>query len=217
MFAGQQLPSQARRNVSFGVSALVHSAVVIMCCWRPEPVLIQPTLRAQGDHGASIVLYFAPSAQQQMLVAEPAKPKPARLYLPRRAKQPYNAKFTDQPGAPAHNVDAQVSSTAPGTKEGTDPVGFDSGADVRPAIETSLVDPPVLKSEIPSGVEGDVIVEVTIDEQGNVIATRLLKGLGHGIDEKVIATIRNNWHYRPATRDGVPIPSKYDARFHYRG
>ncbi len=87
---------------------------------------------------------------------------------------------------------------------------------MRPAIETTLLDPPVSRSEIPPGTEGDVVVEITIDEQGNVIEVRLLKGLGRGIDEKILATVRN-WHYRPATKDGVPIPSKNDHYWHFRG
>jgi protein TonB len=59
-----------------------------------------------------------------------------------------------------------------------------------------------------------VIVEITIDAQGIVVAERLLQGLGHGVDERVIAVLRD-WRYHPATRNGVPIPSKYDVHFHF--
>jgi TonB family protein len=217
MFAGQQPPSRGRRNTSFAVSVAIHLAAGLIWCWRPAPVIVKPSLTAHGNQGTTPIIYFAPAASQQMLVAEQAKPRPARLYLPVPVKPQYNSRITDQPNTTAQNADTDSSSAMPGSSHGSDPGSFATGADVRPAIETSLVDPPVARSEIPSGVEGDVIVEVTIDDHGNVIATRLLKGLGYGIDEKVVATIRNNWHYRPATRDGVPIPSKYDARFHYRG
>ena len=59
-----------------------------------------------------------------------------------------------------------------------------------------------------------MIVEISIDAQGIVVAERLLQGLGHGVDERVIAVLRD-WRYRPATRNGVPIPSKYDVHFHF--
>jgi protein TonB len=59
-----------------------------------------------------------------------------------------------------------------------------------------------------------VIVEISIDAQGIVVAERLLQGLGHGVDERVIAVLRD-WRYHPATRNGVPIPSKYDVHFHF--
>lgn len=208
--------SPGRRNSALAASALAHITFLAIWCWPPAPVLVRPTLRAQGNHGSTVVLYFAPPAPQQFLVAEPVKPRVARLYLPRAKKQQYNAKSTDLPDTPAHNVDAQVSATAPGTTEGTDPFGSSTGADVRPAIETTNLDPPISKSEIPAGVEGDVIVEITIDEQGNVIGTRLLKGIGYGIDEKILAFI-HNLHYRPATRDGVPIPSRNDHHWHFHG
>jgi len=57
---------------------------------------------------------------------------------------------------------------------------------------------------------------LTIDAQGNVVEEKLLQGLGNGIDDKVLAAVRD-WRFRPATRNGVAIPFKYDARFHFPG
>lgn len=216
MFAGQPPSSQGRRILTLTASVVAHISFLAVWCWPPAPVLVRPTLRAQGNHGTSVVLYFAPPAQQQFLVAEPAKPRVARLYAPRQKKQQFNAKSTDLPDTPAHNTDAQVSSTAPGTTQGTDPFGLSTGADVRPAIETTNLDPPISKSEIPAGVEGDVIVEITIDDQGNVVGERLLQGIGYGIDEKIMSFV-HNLHYRPATKDGVPIPSRNDHHWHFHG
>lgn len=216
MFAYPQAYNRGRKGMAMLVSTAAHVVVLAILSMRPEAILVQPTLRAEGDRGSSVVLYFAPQAAQQSLVAQPAKPRPARLYLPRPVKRQYNSVFTDQPGAQAHNTEPQVSTALPGTSAGTDPVGSDSGPDVRPAVEVTLVDPPVLRSDIPAGVDGDVVVEVSIDEQGNVTGTKLLKGLAHGVDEKVMATILK-WHYVPATRNGIPIPSKYDAHFRYHG
>jgi outer membrane biosynthesis protein TonB len=47
-----------------------------------------------------------------------------------------------------------------------------------------------------------------------VVEEKLLQGIGPGIDERVLAAVRD-WHFRPATRNGVAIPFKYDARFHF--
>ena len=62
-----------------------------------------------------------------------------------------------------------------------------SGHDIRPALPLVFPNPGILPWQVPSGVEGNVIVEVTIDEQGNVTETKVLQGLGHGIEEKVVA------------------------------
>ena len=75
-------------------------------------------------------------------------------------------------------------------------------------------DPAILPWQIPSGVEGTVIVEVTIDIQGKVTETKVLQALGHGIEEKVVAALRN-WRFHPAMMDGRAIPSQQDVYFHF--
>lgn len=215
MFAFLQRPSRSRLSLSLAGSVVVHSVVLWLLCLRPAPIFVKPVLIANGKRGESMVLYFTPPGNQQTLVAERSKHVTAKLYLPVKAKTKFNARITNQKDVQPQNPDP-VSAVSAGSPNSSDLYGSITGADVRPAIETTLLDPPVSRAEIPAGVEGDVVVEITIDEQGYVTSAKLLKGLGYGIDEKIMATVRN-WHYRPATRDGVPIPSKYDAHWHFRG
>jgi len=216
MFAHLQRADRSRWNLSLTGSVAAHFLVLVLLSLRPAPIFVKSSLTAHGNRGTSTILYFAKPGPQEVLVARQTRPKIASLYLPVPINREVNAKVTSEKNAKPQNSEV-ISATTSGSPYSSDLNGSDTGADVRPAIEISLVDPPVYKSEIPAGVEGDVIVEITIDEQGNVIGAKLLKGLGYGIDEKILATVRNNWHYRPATRDGVPIPSKYDARWHFRG
>jgi len=199
-------------------SSTVHGLVLValVLLLRVTPIFIKPLTLARGDQGTSPLIYFAPQGEQEVMVAKQSKPRPAQLTIPVPVKRQFNAKVTSEKEAKPQNAEI-VSATTSGSPEGTDLNGFAMGPGIKPAIETSLIDPPVSKADIPPGVEGDVVVEVTIDENGNVIGAKLLKGLGSGVDEKIIATVLNNWHYRPATKYGVPIPSKYDARWHFRG
>lgn len=215
MFDSSQRPSRARWNLSVIASVSIHGLVLWVLCLRPAPIFVKSSLIANGQRGSSTVLYFTPPSNQDTLVAERSRHAPARLYLPVKEKTRFNAKITNQKNVEPQNPEP-VSSVSAGSPNSSYLYGSTTGADVRPAIEITLLDPPISRSEIPPGVEGDVIVEITIDEQGYVTATKLLKGLGNGIDEKILATARN-WHYRPATRDGVPIPSKQDAHWHFRG
>lgn len=215
MFASSQQPGRQRQKLSLTGSVAVHAVVLWVICLRPAAIFVHPVLIAHGDRGASNVLYFAAAGNQQILAAPRSKHVSARLYLPVKKAIKANAKITDQKDVQPKNSDP-ISTASAGSPTSSDLWGATSGADVRPAIETTLLDPPVSKAEIPAGVEGDVIIEITIDDQGTVTGTKLLKSIGYGIDEKILATVRN-WHYRPATRDGVPIPSKYDARWHFRG
>ena len=83
-----------------------------------------------------------------------------------------------------------------------------------PRCRKSFPDPPVSRSDIPAGVQGDVIVEVTIDAEGNVVQNKLLQGIGYGIEQKVLSVLPR-WHFRPASKDGVTIASQHIVYFHY--
>ena len=69
-------------------------------------------------------------------------------------------------------------------------------------------------TSLPRDLQGDVVIEVTIDSQGNVVETKIVQSIGHGIDEKIEATLRR-WHYQPATLDGAPVASRHDVHFHF--
>jgi TonB family protein len=58
-------------------------------------------------------------------------------------------------------------------------------------------------SQLPSGTSGDVIVDVVIDKDGKIAKYTMMRGLGHGVDQTVLATIQQ-WTFQPATRNGIP-------------
>ena len=89
-----------------------------------------------------------------------------------------------------------------------------TGDEIVPALPQVFPDPAVSRADLPPGVQGDVTVEVTIDEQGNVIEFKLIRGIGYGIEDRVLATLRQ-WHFRPASKDGVTIASQHIVTFHY--
>jgi protein TonB len=82
-----------------------------------------------------------------------------------------------------------------------------------PALPLVFPDPVIYPWQL-ANVRGDVIVEVTIDTQGNVTETRVLQSLQNDIDEKVVATLKG-WRFKPATVDGVAISSRQDVHFHF--
>ncbi|MBV6440566.1 MAG: energy transducer TonB [Haliscomenobacteraceae bacterium CHB4] len=46
------------------------------------------------------------------------------------------------------------------------------------------------REAVEMGVEGTVVVDYDIDYQGNVTATRVLQGIGHGCDEEACRVVR---------------------------
>lgn len=57
-----------------------------------------------------------------------------------------------------------------------------------------------------ASVEGVVKLEITVDENGNVISVKVIKGLGFGLDEAAIAAAKQ-WTFAPATRCGKAVTS----------
>lgn len=89
-----------------------------------------------------------------------------------------------------------------------------TGHEVIPALPQVFPDPVVSRADLPPGVQGDVVVEVTIDEHGNVVELKLIRGIGYGIEDRVLATLRQ-WRFRPASKDGTTISSQHIVTFHY--
>jgi periplasmic protein TonB len=57
------------------------------------------------------------------------------------------------------------------------------------------------------GIEGEVKLRVSLDEAGKVHEIKLLKGLGHGLDQAAMNALRYKCRFKPAIgTDGKPAP-----------
>lgn len=77
------------------------------------------------------------------------------------------------------------------------------GADTEPGV-LDEVKPPYPPEALRNEIEGTVVLKVTIDEHGNVTDVKLLKGLGFGLDEASIASMRKR-KFKPATKGGEAV------------
>ncbi|HEX8338703.1 MAG TPA: energy transducer TonB [Pyrinomonadaceae bacterium] len=59
----------------------------------------------------------------------------------------------------------------------------------------------------------DALVEIGAD--GEVSDVRVVRWAGFGLDEEVVATVRR-MHFRPAERDGEPVPVRVLLRYNFR-
>jgi protein TonB len=112
--------------------------------------------------------------------------------------------------APSPNVPTPASAT-PDATTGSDSWGSGS---VQIALTTYSPSPTPDLSVLPHGVQGDVVVDVTIDPSGKVADLAVLHTLGYGIESSVIGTLKT-WTFRPATKDGTPIASVQELHFHF--
>ena len=182
--------SNAARLVSFAV----HGAIIFALFHRP-PIFVKPSLVAWGMRGRSDeIIYFARGEESPVTARKLLLPRTVKHRPPKPTPQPPDALRAGSPNGSLFH--------GPGV-----------GSEAQPALPLVFPDPVIYPWQL-ANLKGDVIVEVTIDMQGNVTDTHLLQGLKQDIDEKVVATLKG-WHFKPATVDGVAISSRQDVHFHF--
>lgn len=216
MFEELKPTDRSKWSTALLLSFAAHGVILLVLSYRGPASAVLPHEVALGTpYSSGSVVYLAPLGRERIHEdSEPlevAKLKPPKQDLSSRPK-------------PAERKREEASKTADNAPEVTASAGSPygvhipgtpfTGPAVMPALPQVFPDPSVARSELPPGVSGDVIVEVTIDEKGNVTALKLTQGIGYGIDEKVLEVLRQ-WHFRPATRDGLNIASQHLVHFHY--
>ena len=146
-------------------------------------------------HKKTIAYKIVPFAPGRAAVVPPPKPKPKLL----------------PPKEPPKLALKQPEPPPPPPPSGGDPNGE---ADVSVAMADFYPAPAPDLSALPHGTRGDIVVDITIDEDGKVIDTHLDQGLGHGVDEAVLAVLQT-WTFTPATRAGKPVASEQQLLFHF--
>jgi TonB family protein len=190
-------PQRFKRNLALASSFLAHGLLIVFWLTR-EPIFVKPSSVAWGREGKSGTLIYLPprteiaknSRDPKLHYKAHAKPLPLPEPVPRE-------------------------SARAGTSTGSLSSGPATGVEATPALPLVFPDPDVYPWQV-RDLQGDVVVEITIDEKGLVSKTKLLQSLKQEIDEKCIAAVRN-WRFRPAMIDGVAIASRQDVHFHYPG
>jgi TonB family protein len=226
MFAQPSRVSGRQQKWILAASLGAHG-LLLVCLLRPlEPILLNPVSIAVGHNGHAVThLYWAvksPDDSQHSssdAATQPYKhqrfshdqltlkaPQPARPSPPVTHTETQDESQTQTLVALGHGAQAGVPyGTLRGQLYGTD---------VRPALPIATSDPVVYPWQLPDA-PGNEVIEITIDERGEITNKIVLQSLGSAIDSKCLAALEN-WHFHPATRNGAPIPSKQDAIFPFK-
>jgi hypothetical protein len=201
------------------VSVTAHLAVLaVLVFHNPRVIDLSPAWLAHGDAAHTYKLVYLPASANN----DDKPPDAAKLLFPPRVSKPRPQSQPQKPAPEPQQVIAMSDAEAgdhnsrAGSPLGTITMidGPITGHEVHVAYPVVYPDPPVERAELPRDLQGDVVIEVTIDSQRNVVETKIVQAIGHGIDEKIEATLRR-WHYQPATLDGTPVASRHDVHFHF--
>jgi protein TonB len=78
---------------------------------------------------------------------------------------------------------------------------------VKAKLRGAIVKPAYTDEARTAQIEGVVRVEMTVDDQGNVIAVKVLRGLGYGLDEAAVRAAKQ-MAFEPGTRCGKAAVTK---------
>jgi TonB family protein len=221
--------ARPQRWVRWG-SVGLHAAVLALLLREPEALLLNPVSVAIGQNGTSVTrLYWSSKTPDDSTHSSPDSATqryrhqrlghekltwkaPAQLakvspQLPITRAEAEDKAQTQTLSALGHGAQA-------GLPYGTLTNGQFYGDEIRPALPTATSDPVVWPWQLPDSA-GNEVIEITIDERGEIVDKKVLQSLGSAIDTKCLAALEN-WHFRPATKNGEPIPSKQDAIFPFK-
>jgi len=79
------------------------------------------------------------------------------------------------------------------------------GNGVNPLIPLRQPQPRYTKEARKARAERIVTIQAIVRKDGKVDSFKIIKGLGYGLDESAINTIRTKWRFIPVTLNGVPV------------
>lgn len=211
-------------------SLALHGLLLAWLLHEPEPLRLTPASVALGHNGTSVTrLYWSSKSSDDSThsSSDGATERYRHLRLGQKLtwKAPTQLAKLPAPQMPLARVEVEDNSKTQtlsalghgaqaGLPYGTLNRGPLYGEEVRPALPVATSDPVVWPWQLPDSA-GNEIIEITIDERGDIIHKVVLQSLGPDIDSKCLAALEN-WHFHPATRNGAPISSKQDAIFPFR-
>jgi len=223
--------ASARRLTWFRLGSIaLHGLLLAWLLHEPEPLRLTPSSVAMGQNGNSVTRLYWPS--QSLDDSTHSSPDSTTERYRRQRLGHSNLIWKKQtrlanlwPQAPLTRTEAEDNSKTQtfsalghgaqaGLPYGTLTRGSFSGDEIRPALPITTSDPVVYPWELPASA-GNEVIEITIDERGEIVSRIVQQSLGPEIDSKCLAALED-WHFHPATRNGVPIRSKQDAIFPFK-
>ena len=183
------------------IHVLLLAALLLPASHTPR---IAPTRLPGTVHGLDLLTYYSPGGAPAQSTSTLQKIKPHTVQPAVSMVRSASATAAQTPAAPTTEAGTGVAG----------PSGLGQG-NITIAMQKFFPPPHPDLSTIASGSAGDVIVDATIDAQGNITQLTLIRGLSDPINNAVLATVRQ-WTYSPATRDGLPIPSEQELLFHFQ-
>lgn len=67
-----------------------------------------------------------------------------------------------------------------------------------------------------ANIEGRVVTQFTVNEDGSIIDPKVLRGIGHGCDEEALRLIKGMPKWKPGKQNGKAVKVKYNLPITFR-
>ena len=196
------------------ISVTVHVILFGLLLHGRSPVFVAPSSALAGAHGKTIThIYWAASNPESP--GDNKSPTPEKIRSTRKPVLLWKGKVRAELASEKPPLSPSAPAPSAGSPYGSMSSDAVDGAEIRPALPARTFEPHVSAEYLHGIAEGNVVVEITIDENGAIISKTVVQSMGTAIDSTVLAALEN-WHFHPATRDGVPIPSRQDVVYHFK-
>ncbi|HKW02224.1 MAG TPA: energy transducer TonB [Vicinamibacterales bacterium] len=152
--------------------------------------------------------FMPPQAIQAPVVPQPAdKVDTAGTLGPSTSSAPSNGPGTGGgvgSGSGAGIGEGRGGGIGPGSGGGTGGGPYQPGSGVAPPVLLKEVRPGYTDEARRRSIEGDVLLEIVVKQDGSVGNVRVTRSLGAGLEQKAIDAVRQ-WRFGPARRQGQPV------------
>jgi TonB family protein len=210
--ANRKIARQGKPVTGPWVSLGVHGALLLVLilggrqAWKVRPVT------SKGGNHATLLYWeagvgsgLARTHSSSKAIVSPAKKTSHSNPLAQQKPAPVKQQARQQ---------AEVSAGSAGSSQTQSQLsGSGSGSqDATPAFPTYSPNPQVRDRSLLPQSEINVVVDVNVSAQGEVLDEKLVSGLGNGIDQAILETVRS-WKFHPATLDGTAVASVSELVF----
>jgi TonB family protein len=207
--AGAAAPAPASTNITEEVPPLAKTAPKLITKVNPA---YPPEAKKAGIQGIVVLrTTIEKDGSVSRLVVVSGKPILAKAAL--EAVQQW--RYAPMEKALTTDVDVNFTlaeSPGPGSQVGG---VYSVGNGVSPPIPTYKPEPPYTEEAKAAKLQGIVRLLVIIGADGAVSDVKVTEGLGKGLDESAVQTVKS-WKFKPAMKDGKPVPCKVMVEISFR-
>lgn len=123
-------------------------------------------------------------------------------------------KFRKIPIRQPHVASSTASETDPSQNKATNGLGGSQAGskDITPAYPVFSPSPHIADRSLLPRTTTNVVIDVNVSAQGDVLAERLIQGLGNSLDQIVLDTVKK-WKFHPANDNGNAVESVAELIF----